>query len=118
MPWVFVAVSLVGAVFVVNAYFPFRREPLTVVSFALGWIAGELPIQMIVVQGALTAVFAWAGAFHAWPGWVGLAIAVASWCGLARLAVISHQAGHLVTTALDEATGGPVPADGIDLTPA
>lgn len=114
----FVAVSLVGAVFVVNAFFPIRREPLTVVSFALGWIAGELPVQLIVVQGALTAGFAWAGALHAWPGWVGLAIAVASWCGLARLAVISHQARHLVTTALDNATGGPVPADGIDLTPA
>ena len=114
----FFGVSLVGAGLVVNAFFPFRREPLTVVSFALGWLAGELPIQMIVVQGVLTPVFAWAGAFHAWPGWLGLAIAVASWCGLGRLAVISHQAGHLVTTSLDDATGGPVPADGIDLTPA
>jgi acetyl esterase/lipase len=118
VPWVFFGVSLVGAGLVVNAFFPFRREPLTVVSFALGWLAGELPIQMIVVQGVLTPVFAWAGAFHAWPGWLGLAIAVASWCGLGRLAVISHQAGHLVTTSLDDATGGPVPADGIDLTPA
>jgi acetyl esterase/lipase len=118
VPWIFVAVSLVGATFAVNAYFPFRREPLTVVSFAFGWIAGELPIQMIVVQVALTAVFAWAGAFTAWPGWLGLAIAVISWCGLARLAVISHQAGDLVTASLDGATGDPVPAEGIDLTPA
>ncbi|HEX4218163.1 MAG TPA: alpha/beta hydrolase [Acidimicrobiales bacterium] len=118
VPWVYFGVSLAGAASVVNAFFPFRREPLTVVSFALGWLVGELPIQTAVVQGALTAGFAWAGALHAWPGWLGLAVAVASWCGLGRLAVISHQTGHVVTTSLDGATGDPVPADGVDLTPA
>ena len=83
MPWVYLVVSLVGAAFVVNAFFPFRREPLTIVSFALGWIAGELPIQMIVVQSALDRrlrlgrglpVLAWMGGpgrgrvLLGWPG--------------------------------------------------
>ena len=43
--WVFLAVSMAFAVLAVNALFPIRREPLTVVSFVLGWVPGELPLQ-------------------------------------------------------------------------
>ena len=46
MSWVFLAVSMVFAVLVVNAYFPIRREPFTAASFALGWIPGELPLHV------------------------------------------------------------------------
>ncbi len=97
---------------------------MAVVSFAFGWIVGELPLQLLVVEGAATGIFAWAGAFHAWPGWVGLGIAVVSWCGLVRLAVIGHQVKYLVAESLDQASGGdqatrgPVTAEGVDLSPA
>src|SRR5664280_221643 len=86
VPWVFLAVSIVGALLVVNVYAPARREPLTVVSFVLGWVLGEVPIQTCVVWVALAVLLAAVGALRTWPGWVGLAIAVGSWVGLAGLA--------------------------------
>ena len=54
--WVFLAVSIAFAVLVVNAYHPVKREPFTVVSFALGWIPGELPLQVGAVEVAGAAV--------------------------------------------------------------
>ena len=47
------AVSLVFAVLAVNAFSPVRREPFTVASFALGWIPGELPLQVGAVEAAV-----------------------------------------------------------------
>ena len=115
--WFFLAVSMVGAAFVVNVYFPIRREPLTVVSFALGWIPGELPVQVLVVAVAETALFVWSGALRGVAGWVALAVSVASWLGLVRLAVEAHRSKDLVDAALAEATGGPVLSDGVDARP-
>jgi len=114
---VFLAVSIVGALLVVNVYVPARREPLTVVSFVLGWVLGEVPIQTCVVWVALAVLFAVVGALRTWPGWVGLAIAVGSWAGLTGLAVAAHRSKALVDEALDTATGGAIGADGPDPTP-
>jgi len=118
VPWVFVAVSLVGAALTVNAWVPVRSEPFTVASFALGWIPGELPVQVLAVEVMGTVVFAVYGAFASWPGWVGLGVALASWVGLVGLAVVGHRAGGLVDAALQEATGGPIRVEGFDPTPA
>jgi acetyl esterase/lipase len=115
---VFLAVSIVGALLVVNVYVPARREPLTVFSFALGWVMGEVPLQTGVVWVVLTVLFLVVGALRAWPGWVGLAIAVGSWVGLIGLAVIAHRSKAVVDVALDTATGGAIGADGMDPTPA
>jgi len=114
MAWVFLAVSIAFAVLVVNAYFPVRREPFTVLSFALGWIPGELPIHVGAAAVAETVVFSLYGALHGWPGWIGLAVAVASWAGYVGLAVVAHRSGALVGAALDGATGGPIAVDGLD----
>ena len=46
----FLAVSMAFAILVVNALVPVRREPLTVASFALGWIPSELPLQVGAVE--------------------------------------------------------------------
>lgn len=118
MPWAFLVVSMVGGLLTVNAFFPVRKEPLTVLSFAFGWIPGELPIQVIVGEVAVTAVLARFGAFDRWPGWVGLAVSLASWAGMVRLAVVAHRAGGLVDAALDGASGGPVRIEGFDPSPA
>ncbi|MGO9028885.1 MAG: alpha/beta hydrolase fold domain-containing protein [Acidimicrobiales bacterium] len=118
MPWALLAVSMVGGVLAVNAFFPIRREPFTAISFALGWIPGELPIQVMAVEVAITGVLAAFGACSRWPGWVGLAVSVASWLGLLRLAVVAHHAGDLVDAALEDATGGPIRVDGFDASPA
>ena len=114
----FLAVSIAFAVLVVNAYHPVKREPFTVVSFALGWIPGELPLQVCAVEVAGAAVFAWDGALGSWPGWVGLAVAAGSWAGLVQLAVIAHGAGELVDEALEGAKGGAITADGFDPAPS
>jgi acetyl esterase/lipase len=116
--WVFLVVSLVGALLVVNAYFPARREPLATASFAMGWIPGELPLHVVVVQLACTVAFAVEGAFRTWPGWIGLAVAFLSWVALIGLAVVAHRANDLVGEALDAATGGAIRADGLDPQPA
>jgi acetyl esterase/lipase len=116
--WVFLAVSMVFAVLVVNANFPVRREPFTVASFALGWIPGELPLHVGVLEVVCAIALGTNGAFGAWPGWLGLAVAAAALAGLIRLAVVSHDAHFLVEEALEEATGGPIGVDGFDPVPA
>ena len=112
MPYAFLAVSLLGALGVVNAYHPVRREPLSVVSFFAGWLVGELAVQNIVWEVAATVVFGLLGAFTAWPGYLGLAVAVAGWAGLVGLAVSGQRAGRVVAAALREATGDPLPIAG------
>jgi acetyl esterase/lipase len=102
VPYIYLGVTLLGAVGVLLAYHPIRREPLTVVSFALGWIEGELAIQNIVWQVAATVVFGLFGAFAGWAGWLGLAVAIASWIGLVGLAVAGRRAAGVVSRALDE----------------
>ena len=118
MPYAYLAVTLVGGLGVLNAYWPVRREPLTVVSFFAGWLVGELAIQNIVWQAAATVVFGVFGAFGAWPGYLGLAVAVASWVGLVGLAVVGHRAGRVVAEALGQATGRPFPAVPVPPAPA
>ncbi len=101
-------VSLVGAVLVVNAYFPTRVEPLTVASFAFGWLPGELPLQLVVIEMACTVWFVTEGALSDWTGWVGLGVALVSWMGLVGLAVSAHRDGRRVSEALAGASGGPL----------
>jgi acetyl esterase/lipase len=116
--WVFLVVSIAFAVLVVNAYFPVRREPFTVMSFALGWIPGELPLQVGAVELVGLVAFALNGALRTWPGWVGAALVVASCGGLVGLAVVAHRSRELVDAALDDATGGAIDVEGFERTAA
>jgi acetyl esterase/lipase len=116
--WVYLAVSVVFAILAANAYFPVRREPLTVVSFALGWVPSELPVHMAVVEVLGSVGLAWEGAFHAWPGWVGAGLVVASCGAWAGLAFEAHRSRHLVDRALAETAGGPVAVEGFRPLPA
>jgi acetyl esterase/lipase len=102
--WAYLAVSVVGALLVLNAFRPPRHEYLLVPSFFAGWYTGEMPLWHIVWQVAATAGFGLAGAFSFWPGWVGLGVAVASWVGLVALAVGSHRTGALLA-GLEGLTG-------------
>jgi acetyl esterase/lipase len=81
--WAFLGVSLVGAVFTLNAFMPVRRIPaLFVPSFFGSWLTAELALHHIVWQAIATVLFVELGALSTWPGLVGLGIAVASWLGL------------------------------------
>ncbi len=114
--WVFLAVSIAFAVLAVNAYFPVRREPFTVVSFALGWIPGELPLHVGAVEVVGLAAFAQEGALRTWPGWVGTALVVASCAALVELALVAHRSRDLVEAALEDATGGAIDVEGFERT--
>ncbi|HEX3460616.1 MAG TPA: alpha/beta hydrolase [Acidimicrobiales bacterium] len=118
MSWGLLAVSIVAVLLTVNAFSPVRREPFTAISFALGWIPGELPIQVMLVEAIAVLLLALAGGLRHWPGWAGLALTVASWAGLIRLAFVARQAKGLVDAALAEATMGPVDVEGFDSSPA
>ncbi|HXZ62119.1 MAG TPA: alpha/beta hydrolase [Acidimicrobiales bacterium] len=113
MPEAFLIVTLVGLLAVTMAYRPIRWEPLSVFSFSVAWIAGELAFQNIVWQMVATALFIWAGALAAWEGWIGLAVAVVVWLGLVGLGVAGRRASRVTAAALDEVRTAafPVPQD-------
>lgn len=109
VPWIYLAVSVIGASFTLAALRPFHRWQLRVSAFFGAWITGELALWHLAWQAAATLVFAALGAFDSWPGWLGLAITLASWAGLVVIVVTSRGAGEVVATALDDARipGGP-----------
>ena len=85
VPWLFLAVTVVGAWFTYNAFRPMAgRGPLSVLSFFAGWLTTELAVHHLAWQAVMTGVFVWAGALHAWPGVAGLALTLAYSAGPAR----------------------------------
>jgi acetyl esterase/lipase len=118
VPYAFLAVTVVGATAVALAYRPIRREPFTVLSFSLAWIAGELAFQNIVWQMVATVVFVACGALDAWAGWLGLVVAVADWVGLFGLGVAGLRTSDFTAAALDEVRSAafPVPDEPTDPT--
>jgi acetyl esterase/lipase len=106
MPWLFLALSLVGAWFTYNAYrpvyAPMRRAAF---SFMAGWLTTELALHHIAWQIAMTLLFAWAGALGAWPGQIGLMISIVSWVGLWRCYWRAREAEGLVEGALQNGLG-------------
>lgn len=114
MPWAFLAVSLLGAAFTVNAWRPRRRQGVLVVpSFVAGWLTTEMAAHHLFWQAVATVAFVWAGALEAWPGWVGLGVTLASWVGLGALVRASRSVDAVVEPALTEALG-PRYRDAID----
>ncbi|HMD44520.1 MAG TPA: alpha/beta hydrolase [Acidimicrobiales bacterium] len=101
----YLALALVGALAVLVTFWPIRRDPLSVVCFVAGWLAGELPLQALAVMVVVTVVFGVFGAFDTWTGRAGLAVAAAVACGLVVLAVIGARSANVVAQALADATG-------------
>ena len=115
--WVYLAVSLVGALFVVNAFRPARFPLFVVPSFFAGWYTAEMPVWHIAWQAAATVVFGLEGALGWWPGWLALGVNLAAWTGLVVHAVISRDARHVFRRAEEEvplgvATEVALPPDG------
>lgn len=106
MPVAFLVVSVAGLLLTLNACRPFARGgPLSVASFAAGWLTSELPLHHIAWQVVASAGFIAAGALDGAPGWVALALTVASWAGLAYLAHQGARAGDVMEAALVEVLG-------------
>ncbi|HLM97022.1 MAG TPA: alpha/beta hydrolase [Acidimicrobiales bacterium] len=100
--WVYLAVSLVGALLVVNAFRPARHPLLGVPSFFAGWYTAEMPVWHIVWQVAATVAFALVGALGSWPGWVALGVNAAAWTGLVVHARLSDRVRHVFSLAEEE----------------
>jgi acetyl esterase/lipase len=115
VPFVYLGLASLGAIAVLLTYHPLRQEPLSVPSFIVGFLIGEVPIQTIVWQVAATAVFALFGAFEGWAGWLGLAVSVVSWAGLLGLAVSGWRARRVVDAALAQVRDDdfPVPTEAV-----
>jgi len=101
--WLFLGVSLIGAVFTLNAFMPVRRIPtLFVPSFFGSWLTAELALHHIVWQSIATIVFVQFGALSTWPGLLGLGITFASWLGLLSLFHSGHQTGGIFEAVLGD----------------
>ncbi|APR78796.1 carboxylesterase family protein (lipO) [Minicystis rosea] len=106
IPYAFLLVASVGALFSANAARPFVRDGrLSIGVFFAGWLTSELAIHHLVWQVIATAAFVWAGALAAWPGFVALALVLISWVGLVRMTRVADSAGDVVEHALVEALG-------------
>ena len=101
--WVYLAVSINGALYTLNAFRPARRNRLLFGwSFFASWITIELAPFHLIWQLVATALFARRGAFRTAPGRVGLGVTVASWVGLALAVRQSFAARHEIREALRE----------------
>jgi acetyl esterase/lipase len=104
--WLFLLVSLWGALFTWNVYRPtFRPAALATLSFFAGWLTAELALHHIAIQLVATLAFVWAGALDAWPGWVGLVVTVVSWAALYRSHARAQEAEEVMERALEEVLG-------------
>jgi acetyl esterase/lipase len=102
----FLALSIVGALSVINAYYPLvRRGPLSMSAFFAGWLTAELPLQHVAWHVLATAVFVWLGALGAWPGILGLGITAGSCVALVRLFAGARRVHEVMERCLSESLG-------------
>ena len=105
--WLFLGVSIYGALFTFNAYLPQRRTgALIIPSFFGGWLTSELALHHIAWQAVATVIFVVAGALETWPGWAGMAITLISWGALLALMPLSRKADAVYQAALAAGLGG------------
>jgi acetyl esterase/lipase len=102
LAWAYLAVSLLGAALVANAFRPPRHAWLVVPSFFAGWYTAEMALWHIVWQVAATVGFALGGALDRWPGWVGLGVNLLAWSGLVVHARVADQARQVFQRAEEE----------------
>ena len=74
MAYLVAAISAWLVLSALTALRPGRRGIFAALAYPVGWAAGELPVQAIVVEGALVGVLVWWG----WPrtSWLGVLVVV------------------------------------------
>jgi acetyl esterase/lipase len=78
--WVFLALSVWGAVWTWVAFHPPRRPAwFMFASFFGAWLTTELAPLHVLWQFAAVMIFIALGALQSWPGWLALAITFVSW---------------------------------------
>lgn len=100
--WLFLAVSVWGFAFTVNAFVPQgNHKRWFIPSFLFSWLTMELAAHHLAWQAVATVVFVQLGALQAWPGWVGLGISALSWLGLVVLVLQGRRAGEVIARTLE-----------------
>lgn len=103
MSWLFLAVSIWGALFTLNAMRPVQKNRVLFgPSFFASWMTIELAMHHLLWQGAATVVFILLGALDHWAGWVGLGITLLSWTGLVVILRDGRRTAQTVRDALGE----------------
>lgn len=104
--WVYLLLAVWGALWTLVSFRPPTRPPIVMaLGFFASWSTTEAAPIHLVVQVAGTAVFAWFGAFSAWPGWVGLVISLGSWAALGASIKGSFRTRSTFEAAFDDALG-------------
>jgi acetyl esterase/lipase len=89
-----------------------------ILSFFAGWLVGELALHALAAQLLLVAVFAWLGAFAAWPGLAGLGFSMVASALLVvsqRRATGAREAVEATLRDVPPALAAPNPALGTGL---
>ena len=100
--------SLLLTLFVVIAFVPIRRDPITGWCFSVGWPVSEFAGQILVLDGIIVLVL---GAFGGWRGQFGETAIVfngLAFLGLAVLVALGFAARGVVARALAATPGYPV----------
>lgn len=108
MAWVFLLLSIWGALCTLAARFPARRNKILFLpTFFISWLTIELAAHHLAIQVIVTALFIRAGVLHSWPGRVGLVLCLVSWTAL----VIMVLQGRASAKTMREAIADLVPGD-------
>jgi acetyl esterase/lipase len=105
MTGLFLVLSILGFLSVLNALRPLPFTLLSVPSFFSGWIVSELAPHHLVAHVFAVGAFVAAGAVEGTAGWVALALAVLTAVGLIVLVGQAHRAGAVLEAALEEGLG-------------
>ncbi len=101
----FLVVSVIGALFTLNAFRPPRIRVLSIPVFFASWLTSELPIHHLMWQVVATGFFIAFDALKGTAGQIGLAITALSWIGLVVLAIQASRADQVLEPALESGMG-------------
>ncbi len=105
MPRIFLAASLVGLAFTLNARRTLRWRIAVVQSFFAAWLTIELAPQLLVLHLAGVGIFVAAGGAAEWPGWIALVISAVSALLLIGFVRESFRSEALFADALKDVMG-------------
>src|SRR3954453_23356253 len=100
MEWIFLAVGIASLLTTFNAIRPVPWTLVSIFSFFGGWLATELAIHRLAIQGILVLGFIAMGALDTWQGIVGVLRILPSIIGTLYLVAIARGDGKVAEQAL------------------
>src|SRR4051812_2398358 len=105
MEWAFFVVAVASVLTTFNAIRPFPWSIVSLPSFFGGWLATELAIHRLVIQGAILVAFPLLGGFDGWQGTAAVACMAASVAGTFYLIWVAKGTGDVAEEALRRGLG-------------